>query len=79
MNIVLKLYGNLKKFAPAKKENAPVEIAQDTTIAELLARLGVPDSQIAMCAVNDDVVDLATILREGDVLEIFEPVSGGSG
>lgn len=77
MNITLKLYGNLKKFSLSKKENAATAIAHNTTIAELLAQLGVPDSQVAMCAVNDAIVDPSTILCDGDVLEIFEPVGGG--
>jgi thiamine biosynthesis protein ThiS len=61
-----------------KKKNVLIEIAPSTTITELLVHLGVPDSNVAMCAVNDAVVDPSTILRDGDVLEVFEPVGGGT-
>ncbi|MBI5653152.1 MAG: MoaD/ThiS family protein [Chloroflexi bacterium] len=77
MPITLKLYGNLKRFAPTKTEIASLDIEPGIAIRALLAQLGVPDENVWMCAVNDSVVNDATILREGDVLEVFEPVGGG--
>ncbi len=77
MQVTLKLYGNLKRYAPDKKENARVEIAQGATIRELLLQLGVPDARVWMSAVNDHVVDDSTALNEGDIVEVFEPVGGG--
>ncbi len=77
MRVTVKLYGNLKRHMPDKKEIAPVEMPPGTTIAALLARLGVPDSDVWMSAVNDSVVATSTELRDGDVLEVFEPVGGG--
>ncbi|MDE3089409.1 MAG: MoaD/ThiS family protein [Chloroflexota bacterium] len=77
MQITLKLYGNLKKYLPQKKETAQIEIGAETTIRALLARLGVPDAEVWMSAVNDRVVTDATALHDGDVLEVFEPVGGG--
>lgn len=79
MNITVKLYGNLKRYMPDKKEIAPLEIEEDTTIFKLLARFGVPDAEVWMSAVNDTVVDESTVLHDGDVLEVFEPVGGGGG
>lgn len=77
MQITLKLYGNLKRFAPQKKETAVIDIAAGTTIAGLLAQFGVPDENVWMSVVNDVLVDETTVLRPGDVVEIFEPVGGG--
>ncbi len=79
MRITLKLYGNLKKYMPDKHETAAMEVAPDTTIFRLLAQLGVPDSDVWMSAVNDAVVDQTTVLHDGDLVEIFEPVGGGRG
>lgn len=78
MHITLKLYGNLKKHAPDQKENAPIEIENGLSIRALLSRLGVPDADVWMCAINGTVVDDIAQLHEGDVLEVFEPVGGGS-
>ena len=77
MQITIRLYGNLKKYSPLKKEDARMEIESALPICALLARLGVPDSNVWMTAVNDQVVDDSTALHEGDLLEVFEPVGGG--
>lgn len=77
MRITLKLYGNLGNFSPQKQDSASIEIAEGATIASILAQLGVPDNRVWMSVVNDNVVESATGLRDGDVLEVFEPVGGG--
>ncbi|MBI3536032.1 MAG: sulfur carrier protein ThiS [Chloroflexi bacterium] len=77
MQITLKLYGNIKRYAPNQKENASVEITNGMTIRALLDQLGVPDPQVWLSAVNDNVVDDTTVLKAGDVLEVFEPIGGG--
>ena len=69
MPITLKLYGNLKRFAPTKTEHAALAIEPGMTIRALLAQLGVPDENVWMCAVNDAIVNDATVLRANDVLE----------
>ncbi len=77
MQVTVKLYGNLKRHMPDRKESAPVELPPGTTIAALLARFGVADSDVWMSALNDRVVPESTELHDGDVLEVFEPVGGG--
>lgn len=78
MHIRVKFYGNLRKYLLTKKEDAELDVEADTTIAALLEHLDVPDSEVWMCAVNDTVLPPATMLKEGDLLEVFEPVGGGS-
>ncbi len=77
MQVTVNLYGNLKKYMPEKKEIGQLQVVPGTTIATLLARLGVPDGEIWMSAINDTVVPETTELYDGDVLEVFEPVGGG--
>lgn len=77
MHVTVKLYGNLKRYLPGKKDTAEMEIDEGTTITKLLARLGVPEGDVWMSAVNDTVVDETTVLHQGDLLEVFEPVGGG--
>ena len=77
MHITAKLYGNLRRYLPTKKETAELDVESGTTIAALLERLEVPDSEVWMCAVNDTVLPPTTVLNEGDLLEVFEPVGGG--
>ncbi len=78
MQITLRLYGNLRRYAEARRETSELEVAQGTTIRELLESRGVPENGWWMAAVNDQVVDAETALREGDLVEVFDPVGGGS-
>ncbi len=78
MRIILKLYGNLKKYAPERKERASIKLNSSTTIADLLSQLQVPNENVWMTVVNDQLVSESTRLHDGDVLEVFEPVGGGS-
>ncbi len=78
MHITIKFYGNLKQYLPHRQEVAPLEVEPGTTILDLLTRLGVPDEQVWMSAINDVVVPSSAALGEGDVLEVFEPVGGGA-
>ncbi len=78
MKITLKLYGNLKKFSPNKKEQAALDVEEGITIQTLLARFGVSDSDVWLCAINTTLIDESASLHDGDVLEVFEPVGGGN-
>ncbi len=77
MQIILKLYGNLKKYSPDRKERATFELNGDATVADLLSQLHVPNENVWMTVVNDRLVPESTLLHDGDVLEVFEPVGGG--
>ncbi len=78
MHITCKLYGNLKSFSPTKAETSEMDVEPGVTVAALLARLGVPDNRVWMSVVNDDATDSGAMLQENDVLEVFEPVGGGT-
>ncbi len=78
MRITCKLYGNLKSFSPTKAETSEVEVEPGVTVAALLARLGVPNNRVWMSVVNDSATDGGATLHENDVLEVFEPVGGGT-
>ncbi len=79
MRVTVKLYGNLKKYMPDHREVAQLDVEEGTTIAALLTRLGVPDHEIWISAIDDTVVSEAAELHDGNRLEVFEPVGGGGG
>jgi sulfur carrier protein len=58
----------------------PRDVADDTTLGDLIAELGLRRDGIAI-ARNDDVVPRsaheATALRDGDSIEIIAAVAGG--
>ncbi len=78
MQITLRLYGNLRRYAKDRRETAEMNLAEGTTIQLLLDSLHVPETAWWLAAVNDQVVAADTALRENDVVEVFEPVGGGS-
>jgi hypothetical protein len=70
LEITLKLYGNFKRYAPNRNENAKLKVETGTTIRAVLSRASVPDAAVWMCTINDSVVDDIATLRAGDVLEV---------
>ena len=58
-----------------------------TTVAELISWLAERDDahaaafrdrkSVLRCAVNEEFADLATVLRDGDEVAFFPPVTGG--
>ena len=56
-----------------------LEVEEGTTVAELFGRLGVEERflQYVVPYVDDDPKDLSYVLRDGDELRPYVPVSGG--
>ena len=83
MKIRIKFYALLGKYLPsnAEKNEADVEVAEDTTIVEVLTSLMVPLEECHLVLVNGVYVapsERATqALEEGDALAIWPPVAGG--
>lgn len=84
MQITLKLYATLTDYLPpaARSSNQmPLEIAEDATIASLLAPLNLPEKLVHLVLVNGVYIppaDRATrIFADGDVLAIWPPIAGG--
>ncbi len=78
MQITLRLYGNLRRYAPDKQDRATVQVGAGTTVGDLLHSLNVPDSGWWMAAINDQIVQADAELHANDLVEVFDPVGGGS-
>jgi molybdopterin converting factor subunit 1 len=84
MTVTVRLFAMLRERAGS--DSLEVELDDDATVAELLAKLGErPDLRdlldrmpVAM-AVNREYASAATPLAPGDELALVPPVSGGSG
>jgi sulfur carrier protein ThiS len=77
MRIKLRLYGNLRRYAENRREASEMQVAEGMTVGALLDALTVPEGGWWMAAVNDQVVDPQTTLRNDDLVEVFDPVGGG--
>ena len=83
MKIRIKLYALLGKYLPpnAEQNEADMDVAEGTTIVEVLASLMVPLEECHLVLVNGVYVapsERSTrALEEGDALAIWPPVAGG--
>jgi len=83
MKIRVKLYATLGKYLPegAIRNEADMEVAEGTRVAELIERLELPLEYCHLVLVNGvylapgERADAA--LSEGDALAIWPPVAGG--
>jgi len=73
--IRLHLYAGLKGLVPDCPEEIP--ISSGTTVADLLARLGIPPEKIHLVFVDGKKSDLREALQGGERVGVFPPVGGG--
>ncbi|RJF96839.1 MoaD/ThiS family protein [Noviherbaspirillum cavernae] len=83
MRITLKLFATLTDYLPAERRHNAVtlDVACDTTIADLVARFQLPPRLVHLVLVNGVYVEpadrFARTMHDGDVLAIWPPVAGG--
>ncbi len=74
-----KLFASLRAYKPGLQigEAFPVELPEGSTVAGLVTRLELPESEVKIVFVNFLVRELSYGLNEGDEIGIFPPVGGG--
>jgi sulfur carrier protein ThiS len=70
-------HGELTTYFGRSYGGVPVPIEPGITIADFLARLGVPEKEVWLVAKNGEQVKRDITLEAGDSLELFAPVAGG--
>lgn len=74
MELTVKLFATLRagRFKEEKLSFPP-----GTTVALAIARLGIPEKELALVMINGLAAEPDTQLSDGDVLALFPPVGGG--
>ena len=76
--IELHLGGHLAFYASQKQSRFSIPIDQPTELEVILQKLGVPLAEVAIAAVNGELVELAaTRVNPGDRIELYPPMGGG--
>lgn len=77
--VEVRLYATLRKYAPGLKIGEPLRLslAAGSRLADLLARLGVPDEELKTAFVNSRRQEGDYLLQDGDRVALFPPVAGG--
>lgn len=76
MKIYVKAYGVLQRCLGNQKK-VELCLEQRSTVVTLFHKLKKPKSEIWMVSVNGKIANKNTILNDGDLVSIFEPVGGG--
>ena len=74
MKLEIKLFASLQKFMPNAEK---IELDDNSTVHDLLEKIGINSSEIAITLVNGRHVDLDQRLHEGETVAIFPPIAGG--
>ncbi len=76
VNIKLRLYGSLQRFG--KTEGwFEQEITAFTSIGDLLVALNLPAGNVSFVTVNGRKQNLGYVLKGGEEVRVFPPVTGG--
>ena len=74
MQLEIKLFASLQKFIPNMEK---LEVDENCTVLELLEKLGIKSSEVAITLVNGRHVQLEQKLHDGQTVAIFPPIAGG--
>jgi sulfur carrier protein ThiS len=76
----MKLYAGsyLTFYMPERKSSLELSLEAPTPLTEILARIGLPLSELALAAINGELVDPETAtVQDDDQVRIFSAVDGG--
>jgi sulfur carrier protein len=74
MKLEIKLFASLQKYMPNVKK---VELNGNSTVLDLLKKIGMSFSEVSIILVNGHQVKLDHTLNQGDTVAIFPPIAGG--
>ena len=79
MRVEVRLFATLVDFLPPHGRNGVVqlEVPDDSTVAEVASRLGIPADIARVVLVNGRDVEPEQRLAKQDIVTIFPPLAGG--
>ncbi len=78
MHIRVKLHGTLRKYLPAGVRDAvELDIGESATVADVIARLGIPPAHARMIISADQQIEPTSALHDGQEVNVFPPMAGG--
>lgn len=77
VKVKVKAYGGLAHYLPEKKEEIEVEVGDGIALRDLVKNLGIPEEEIWLVSVDNEIRPKEAILKGGEEVLIFAPVAGG--
>ena len=77
MKLVVRLFGDLRRYLPKGQDPLQLDLPEGTTVQAMLQHIGIHPGEVWVVRANKQVVPEDHPLRDGDDIEVFEPVGGG--
>ena len=78
MKILVQRFGTLRlKRTNEQEAIVEVDLPDQVTVGDLLAKLGLEEKDAVMVTVNGRLAKAEAILTEKDLVKIFDPICGG--
>jgi sulfur carrier protein ThiS len=79
MKIKIRLFGTLGNKFPEHDpiKGFEVEIHEDSTVNDLINKMGISQSKIGIISINGKLVTPLKKLKKGDFVRMFQPIFGG--
>jgi molybdopterin converting factor small subunit len=74
MEIEVRLFAGLRQFA---QQNEKIELDDGKKVSDLLERLGIPPSKVAIILVNGRHAEQDQPLQDGETVSLFPAIAGG--
>ncbi len=74
MKVEIRLFASLRKYGLPQEE---MELVEGTTVGNLLEKIGIPPSEVAITLVNGRHAQKELPLNDGETLALFPPIAGG--
>ena len=76
MQIDVKLYGDLKKFAHGEQTDFVLTLNSGATLGDVLKMVSIPMDR-CVSLINGRRATTEAVIADGDLLVLFPPISGG--
>lgn len=77
MRITVKLFTELRRYAPNDHGSFELDLPPESSVDMILDRLGVPPDLDLVISIGGELADRQTRLADGDTVVIFTPAEGG--
>jgi sulfur-carrier protein len=77
MKVEVQLFATLRKYGPSCEGPLAVDLSEGDAVVKMLEALRIPHDVEKVILVNGRPAEPDTVLREGDKVVLFPPVTGG--
>ncbi len=77
MEVEIKLYNEMKWFAPGEQTDFKVKIEEGSTVSDVLTKLKIPSETQRVVLLNGKRVTDSKTLEADSILVLFPPIHGG--